>query len=156
MPKILTTGIDSTPGQAFDVKPKKSKKRARYTTHSESVEGEEPSVPIAEQAGTTSTPVEDIPSIEDRLKEKTRKKQARIRSTIPVEGLVEVQEAPKKNKKRKLRVGENANQPEGEDTSIPESDRSPEEPPKKKHKNRTNFSDPRVDTTLNSQSRKGA
>ena len=29
-------------------------------------------------------------------------------------------------------------------------------PPKKKHKNRTNFADPREDTQLNTQSRKGA
>lgn len=60
----------------------------------------------------------------------------------------------KKGKKRKkidaeeqMESMENKAQSEAEGESLP---------PKKKHKNRTNFADPREDTQLNTQSRKGA
>jgi len=141
----------SPPEQALDVRPKKSKKRSKQAAHLET----EPSGPIT---GSTSAPIEGDPSPEDRLKEKARKKQARVRSVKLVEdvSMVEVPDSPKKSKKRKHQSGEDVDQPEGEDLSKPENDRLLKEPPKKKHKNRTEFSDPRVDATLNNQSRKGA
>jgi len=157
MTKFLPIGTDSTPKQVFDVKPKKSKKRSRYIVDHGSVEGE-PSGPITEQAGKTPDPVEYIPSLGDRLGDKAHNKQAQVCSTKPVEDMAQVQQPPEKSKKRKHRVSKNVDQPKGpgEDAYRPESDPSPKEPPKKKHKNRTEFSDPRMDTTLNNQSRKGA
>jgi len=137
-----------TPEQALDVKPKKSKKRSKQAAHLETE-------PIT---GSTSAPIEDDPSPEDRLKEKARKKQARVRSAGLVKDLsmTSVPDSPKKSKKRKRQSGEDVDQPEGEDLSKPENGRLLKEPPKKKHKNRTEFSDPRVDATLNNQSRKSA
>ncbi|KIM45852.1 hypothetical protein M413DRAFT_295420 [Hebeloma cylindrosporum] len=139
-------GADSTREEAMDLKPRKSTKRSKRTA--------EPSESITNttEATVNVTPVEDEPSLEDRLKEKARKKQARVRVAKVVEG--EVPEAPKKSKKRKHQSGENVDQSQGEDLSKSENDHIPEEPPKKKHKNRTEFSDPRVDATLNNQSRK--
>ncbi|KJA24535.1 hypothetical protein HYPSUDRAFT_38580 [Hypholoma sublateritium FD-334 SS-4] len=58
---------------------------------------------------------------------------------------------PKKTKKRKHAV-DYERQDSG--PSNPKEDVSPGEPPAKKHKNRTEFADPRVDSTLNGQSRK--
>lgn len=148
MSKHSPVGTDSTPEQVLDLKPRKSKKRSKHAAHSE---------PITNTIGT-SAPVEDDPSLEDRLKEKARKKEVRVHSTKFAEDLpaAEVPEAPKKSKKRKYQSGENVDQPRGKDLSKSENDRLPDEPPKKKHKNRTEFSDPRVDVTLNNQSRKGA
>ena len=144
MSKYPPVGTDSTTEQVLDLKPKKSKKRSKHAAHS--VEAES-SGPIT----GTSAPVEDDPSRQDRLKEKARKKKARVHLAKIVEDppTAEVPEAPKKSKKRKHQCGESVDQ-------IQEDGLLPEEPPKKKHKNRTEFSDPRVDATLNNQSRKGA
>jgi hypothetical protein len=57
----------------------------------------------------------------------------------------------KKGKKRKNRNSD------GQEKSLDQSEEAEgeSEPPKKKHKNRTSFADPREDTQLNAQSRKG-
>jgi len=146
MSKHSAIKTDSTP-QVLDLKPNKSKKRSKHAAHSVEAESSGP-----------SAPVEDDPSLEDRLKEKARKKKARVHLEKFVEDAptASVPEAPKKSKKRKHQCGENVDQPQGKDVSKSENDHLPEEPPKKKHKNRTEFSDPRVDATLNNQSRKGA
>jgi hypothetical protein len=60
--------------------------------------------------------------------------------------------SPKKGKKRK-NVEEQVESMEKKAQSEAEGESGP---PKKKHKNRTNFADPREDTQLNAQSRKGA
>lgn len=150
MSKHSPIKTDSTP-QVLDPKPRKSKKRSKHAAHS--VEADSLGSIIG-----TSAPVEDGPSLEDRLKEKARKKKARVHLEKFVEDAptASVPEALKKSKKRKHQSGENVDQPHGKDVSKPENDPLPEEPPKKKHKNRTEFSDPRVDATLNNQSRKGA
>jgi hypothetical protein len=150
MSKHSPIKTDST-SQVLDLKSRKPKKRSKQAAHS--VEADS-SGPIT----GASAPVEENPSLEDRLKEKARKKKARVHLAKFVEDTptASVPEAPKKSKKRKHQSGENVDQPQGKDVSNPENDHLPEEPPKKKHKNRTEFSDPRVDATLNNQSRKGA
>lgn len=61
----------------------------------------------------------------------------------------------KKGKKRKKMDVEEQGEPMEHKVQLEEAERE-SGPPKKKHKNKTNFSDPREDTQLNTQSRKGA
>ncbi|KDR83392.1 hypothetical protein GALMADRAFT_235499 [Galerina marginata CBS 339.88] len=61
-------------------------------------------------------------------------------------------ESAKKGKKRKRRAEDVDDNQEAGSTSLQAG--TVEGPPKKKHKNRTGFADPREDTNLNNQSRK--
>lgn len=58
-------------------------------------------------------------------------------------------------KKRKKRKKRDAEEQEEFMEHKPQSEEATSGPPKKKHKNRTYFADPREDTQLNTQSRKG-
>ncbi|KAJ3504003.1 hypothetical protein NLJ89_g8170 [Agrocybe chaxingu] len=89
--------------------------------------------------------------------EKVRSKTSKAGKVPKVEGSVEgvPVASKKKEKKRNHRDVDSADG--GDDGTLPTPDGPLEElePPKKKHKNRTEFRDPRDDSSLNRQSRKG-
>jgi len=76
------------------------------------------------------------------------RKRKKSRAGKEPEALQDSMGIQKKNKKRKRREAEKDAFENGEDSFSAE-------PARKKHKNRTNFADPRDDGSLNSQSRKG-
>lgn len=89
----------------------------------------------------------------DRSPEKSKKKKANAPSREHSEQQPDTSQ--KKEKKRKRMDAEE--QVESMDhKALSEEAEGESGPPKKKHKNRTNFADPREDTKLNTQSRKGA
>jgi len=94
---------------------------------------------------------EDMPSRVEELTPSAApdmRKRKKSRAGKEPEALQESVGVQKKDKKRKRREGEKDPLEHGEDSFSAE-------PAKKKHKNRTDFADPRDDGSLNSQSRKG-
>lgn len=110
---------------------KQTKKKSKPTKKPESIQTADADVP--KPAGASAK----------ELKKKLRESRT-IRPAVPE---LPIPEEIKKSKKRKHRP-ENAEE-------KPVAPVEEEEPPKKKRKNRTEFADPRVDGSLNSQARKG-
>ncbi|KAF9485424.1 hypothetical protein BDN70DRAFT_796153 [Pholiota conissans] len=79
----------------------------------------------------------------------SKKKSTRL--PTPKETHIPPEESTKISKKRKNRSEHFESEKDKAGSSAKDT---PEEPPKKKHRNRTEFTDPRDDTTLNAQSRK--
>jgi len=136
--------------------PQNSKKKIREKAKGKKkADTSQPQVVISDDVSPETEITEPEFSIEDAkesaadrkarkraLREARRKQPSQPDSTVPAG-------SPQKGKKRKHSV-------EAEDITTPENSAGATEPPKKKHKNRTEFADPRGDAALNSQARKGA
>ena len=143
----MTDLLENRPSSDIKLNRKKSKstKKARSSEKSEATNKSEEteSTLTSSGPGPTVSVLSKSPS-KKRSKDPSQKSPEVIQTDTPVD-------PPKKSKKRKHAADHDGQDP---GPSKATEDGSLGEPPTKKHKNRTEFADPRVDSTLNGQSRK--
>lgn len=144
----------SLPSQADSQLPKKSRKKSTKValvvseevgeTSKEAITTDSPTKPAGPDGIDTETMFENKKARKRAIRAARHRKPSEDDASSPLEGL-------KNGKKRKDRPDDG----NGNDTESKNSVVDAEEPPRKKHKNRTEFADPRYDESLNPQSRKG-
>ncbi|CAA7260206.1 unnamed protein product [Cyclocybe aegerita] len=133
------------------IRPKSKKHSKKEVSPSGEIE---PTTPALESQGEEPPNVFASTSGSSELQpEKARPKKYKAGKVPEVDGSVEVVPVASK-KKEKKRKRWDVNSVDGKDVPKPDEPLEEVEPPKKKHKNRTEFRDPRDDSSLNGQSRK--